>query len=955
MVRAFVAQATETEALEFALHHAVAAVGGLGGVVHLAGPWEGSALRLVVVDGLPEADARGFHERIVGRALPDGSEENALSGPAGAGWFAASEADRRADEEPAYAEVAGVLVVPLAAPRRALGTLSVICLSPPDADERCLVGEIASLVSERLARSLSADHAASSAAWPTRAHSSPLSEAVRSVSVGSWDWNIRTGELRYDVQATRVLGMEPHETRVRIGSWVDLVHPDDLPWVMADTEEAIRTQSLYGVEYRIRRPDGTTGWVQSRGRVIPGEDGRPGHLVGTVWDTTRTRVARDAVDDALRHMTDGFLAVDSEWRIMFVNAEADRALGPVPASGDRLLWDLPAGRAPGFEEACRRAVAENTPAGVDVRPPDSGRWYHLRLVPVPQGLTVYSTDITEARQRDAERESAARESAEQSAHIARLTGALAEAITMEDVVRATAEHVLRPFGAVRMAIITLSGGSAQTVGSLGYPADEPAALWAQDGGASPLTETVESRVPLFLGSPAEYRRRYPRSASALTDGGDRSWAFLPLVVSGRVTGCCLLAFPVPNAPRPEDRSVLAALCGLLAQALERARLYDAEHERAQELQRGLLPQRLPTVPAVDAAARYLPADRRLDIGGDWYDVIPLSAERAALVIGDVMGHGLSEAATMGRLRTAVRTLSELELPPDEILTHLNDLVSELGDDFYATCLYAVYDPTSRMCDFASAGHLPPVVVRPDGGAHVPRVPANAPLGAATPPFDVLRAEVPDGSLIALFTDGLVESRGHDIDDSVDRFTRLLAATAGDDGPPVAGGHDALDGLCDSLVTSLTATLRNRRDDAALLLARTHALTSENVAVWPLSAEPTAAARAREMIREQLTAWGLDDLVMTTELVVSELVANVVRHAQEPVTLRLLRGRSLVCEVSDGSLTTPHVRRAADTDEGGRGLQLVSALTHRWGARYSVAGKTIWTEQPLPETDERPQE
>ncbi|NJP67399.1 SpoIIE family protein phosphatase [Streptomyces sp. ventii] len=937
--------------MQFALHHAVAAVGGLGGVVHLTGPWEGSEPRLVVVDGLPEAEARGFHERIVGRAGPrpgDGKTDGKHSAPEGGGWVPAPEAAHGGVAD--HAEVAGVLVVPLATPRRVLGTLSVICLRPPEPAEREPLTEIASVVSERLGRSLSADHVASPPAWPARAHTSPLSEAVRSVSVGSWDWNIRTGELRYDVQATRVLGMEPHETVVRIGSWVDLVHPDDLPWVMADTEEAIRTRSLYGVEYRIRRPDGTTGWVQSRGRVIPGDDGRPGHLVGTVWDTTRTRVARDAVDDALRHMTDGFLAVDSEWRIMFVNAEADRALGPVPATGDRLLWDLPAGRAPGFEDACRRAVAENTPAGVDLRPSADGRWYHLRLVPVPQGLTVYSTDITEARRRDAERERAARESAEQSAHIARLTGALAEAITKEDVVRATAEHVLRPFGAARMAIITLAGGSAGVVGSLGYSAGEPAALWAQGEGASPLTDTAGSRVPLFLGSPAEYRRRYPRSAGTMTGVGDRSWAFLPLVVSGRVTGCCLLAFPVQDAPRSADRSVLAALCGLIAQALERARLYDAEHERAQELQRGLLPQHLPTVPAVDTAACYLPADRRLDIGGDWYDVIPLSAERAALVIGDVMGHGLSEAATMGRLRTAVRTLSELELPPDEILTHLNDLVSELGDDFYATCLYAVYDPTSRMCDFASAGHLPPVVVRPDGTAHVPRVPANAPLGAATPPFDVLRAEVPDGSLLALFTDGLVEARGHDIDDSVDRFTRLLAASARrddrDDAPTAEDG--GLDALCDALVTSLTATLRNRRDDAALLLARTHALTSENVAVWPLSAEATAASRAREMIRGQLTRWGLEDLVMTTELVVSELVANVVRHAQEPVTLRLLRGRSLVCEVSDGSLTTPHVRRAADTDEGGRGLQLVSALTHRWGARYSVAGKTIWTEQPLPE-------
>jgi anti-sigma regulatory factor (Ser/Thr protein kinase) len=427
-----------------------------------------------------------------------------------------------------------------------------------------------------------------------------------------------------------------------------------------------------------------------------------------------------------------------------------------------------------------------------------------------------------------------------------------------------------------------------------------------------------------------------------------------LIVSGGPIGCLVISFSRPRRFGEEDQALLTALSGLVAQALERARLYDAEHTRSQELQRGLLPLVLPSLPAVTTAARYLPATEGLEVGGDWYDVIPLSAERVALVIGDVMGHGLSEAATMGRLRTAVHTLVGLELPPDELLSRLNDLVSDLGDDFYATCLYAVYDPTDQLCTIARAGHPPPALVQPDGTVHFPQLPQNPPLGAATPPFETVELTVPEGSLLVLYTDGLVESAFRDIDSGMASLADTLANAQMPDGRDpgaTVADRDAdarhLDQLCTALTSALLPAKEQTSDDTAVLVARTHALTAADVACWELPEDPVAAGQARDHIRHQLTDWQLDDLMWTTELIASELVGNVIRHARGPVRLRLIRSRSLICEVTDGSLTTPHIRRAHETDEGGRGLQLIAALSQRWGTRYTSHGKCIWTEQLLP--------
>ncbi|MEW2305577.1 GAF domain-containing SpoIIE family protein phosphatase [Streptomyces sp. NPDC006655] len=291
---------------------------------------------------------------------------------------------------------------------------------------------------------------------------------------------------------------------------------------------------------------------------------------------------------------------------------------------------------------------------------------------------------------------------------------------------------------------------------------------------SAATDVLRSRTPRFVESPADFVRHYPDLEYLAEASPKKAWAFLPLIASGHAIGCCVVSFSRPHTFSEEERVLLTALSGMVAQALDRARLYDAEHTRAQGLQRGLLPRSLPSLPAVSAAARYLPAGRGGEVGGDWYDVIRLSSGRVAMVIGDVMGHGIAEAATMGRLRTAVCTLADLDMDPDELLSHLNGLVGDLGDDYYATCLYAVFDPVTRLCSFSVAGHPPPLIVLPDGTVHCPDVTVDPPLGAAEPPFETLELNVPDDSLLVFCTDGLVESATRDIDQGLAELGCILA-------------------------------------------------------------------------------------------------------------------------------------------------------------------------------------
>ncbi|MGW1785271.1 SpoIIE family protein phosphatase [Streptomyces sp. NPDC002143] len=396
----------------------------------------------------------------------------------------------------------------------------------------------------------------------------------------------------------------------------------------------------------------------------------------------------------------------------------------------------------------------------------------------------------------------------------------------------------------------------------------------------------------------------------------------------------------------DDLAVTEDLVARVAICLDNARRYTRERGLALTLQRNLLPRGPALHTGLETAARYRPAGGSAQVGGDWFDVIPLPAARLGLVVGDVVGHGIHASATMGRLRTAVRTLADIDLPPDELLTHLDDIVThaaheeesadtstEIPGDLGATCLYAVYDPVSRTCTMARAGHPAPVVVHPDGTAQVIDLPAGPPLGLGSLPFEATELTMPEGSLLVLFTDGLIEARDQDIDDGYNALLRALTSPA-----------PSLDTLCDTVLETLRP--HPHTDDIALLIARTSALAPDHVASWDLPSDPAVVAEARKRAADRLTSWGLDEEVFTTELVVSELVTNAIRHATGPIRLRLIMDQSLICEVSDSSGTTPHMRRARLSDEGGRGLLLVAHLTERWGTRHTLSGKTIWAEQFL---------
>ncbi|MET9481886.1 SpoIIE family protein phosphatase [Streptomyces sp. NPDC006638] len=454
-----------------------------------------------------------------------------------------------------------------------------------------------------------------------------------------------------------------------------------------------------------------------------------------------------------------------------------------------------------------------------------------------------------------------------------------------------------------------------------------------------------------LRTSTSWRTGDPEYAGRILDEGVHSLITAPMLSRGDTMG--VLSFWRSRQDEPfdeEDVSLAEELAAKGAVAIDNARRYTRERSTALTLQRSLLPQRLPEQAAVEVASRYLPTGELGGVGGDWFDVIPLSGTRVALVVGDVVGHGLHAAAAMGRLRTAVRTLADVDLPPDELLTHLDDLVIRLADgeqysaelhdpaavaDLGATCLYAVYDPVSRRCTLATAGHPLPVVITPDGSVAPVTGHIGPPLGIGGLPFETTELELEPSSVLALYTDGLIESREHDIDRGIAELCRALAR-------PAATLEEACDIVTGALLPDRPA------DDVALLLARTRALSPDQVATWDIPADPAEVERARRLVVEQLEAWGLTEAAFITELVASELVTNAVRHGAPPIRLRIIRDRTLICEVSDGSSTAPHLRRARETDEGGRGLLLVAGLTQSWGTRQTTTGKTIWCEQPLPD-------
>ncbi|MFI0722345.1 SpoIIE family protein phosphatase [Streptomyces sp. NPDC021224] len=520
-------------------------------------------------------------------------------------------------------------------------------------------------------------------------------------------------------------------------------------------------------------------------------------------------------------------------------------------------------------------------------------------------------------------------------------------------------------GAEDLGGTTDGSGELRRVAFASSVSDAPVAMAGDDD------DTSAEEGPVSVGAVHRYRfssasARALRTAQPQVldgDGGQdlggalvQSTLVVPMVARDTVLGLVQFSRAKGSEPFAErDRMLAEELAARAAIFIDNARLYRREHERALILQRSLLPPDDPEAAGLDIACRYLPGSMETEVGGDWFDVIELPGHRTALVVGDVMGRGLRAAVAMGELRTAVRTLAMLDLEPGEVLSALDEVVrglgaptpgrtrraaakergdSDLTEVYLATCVYVVYDAVTRRCTIANAGHLPPAVVEPGEQPMLLELPRGVPLGVGGEPFEESEVELGEGALLALYTDGLVESRNLPLDEGLDAFRSSL------DGP-----ERPLEDICDHVLATLDTA--HGEDDIALLMARIQGLPAEQVGDWSLKPQPTSVARARELARDQLLAWDLGDLVDTTELLVSELVTNALRHGYGDIRLRLLLDRTLVCEVWDSALVQPRRRRARDTDEGGRGLQLVTMLSESWGSRRTHRGKTVWFELALP--------
>ncbi len=466
---------------------------------------------------------------------------------------------------------------------------------------------------------------------------------------------------------------------------------------------------------------------------------------------------------------------------------------------------------------------------------------------------------------------------------------------------------------------------------LRYPAHTPY-FRCMDTGA-PVLETTISDVQASKIAKAWRRRPVAKLLSGV------SMLMLPLIARGTMLG--FFACTRQEGFRRFDAYDIEVGMDFASRAavfIDNARRFSREHATALTLQRSMLPTGLSYPSSVEVKHRYLPGSKLIEVGGDWYESISLPGGRVALVVGDVAGHGVRAAVTMGRLRTAIHTLAMLELAPAESLQQLDELMHSLGErePHFATCAYAVYDAVSGECEIAVAGHLPPLLVHPDGSNELLEVPPAPPLGIGDGEVESRLFKIEDGSLFVLYTDGLVENKGQDISDGLARLQGIFGP-----GSP----ERPLEELCKASLDGVYSD--HQRDDIALLIARLNRLPEDCHASWTFAPKLTSVREARSVLAEPLKRWDLEDLIPTTELLVSELVTNAVKYSRGDVTLRLVNEKALVCEVLDNSGALPRLRQASSDDENGRGLQVVRQLSHRWGARRTATGKVVWCEQLLP--------
>ncbi|MGW7287182.1 SpoIIE family protein phosphatase [Streptomyces sp. NPDC054847] len=539
---------------------------------------------------------------------------------------------------------------------------------------------------------------------------------------------------------------------------------------------------------------------RSEPRILPVVAGRP--------DATPAMAAADFAE----RLPGGSCSLDLEGRITYLSSGAAELLG---RDAGQLLGTLPWQSLPWlddptYEDRYRAAVISREPVAFTAcRPPDS--WLDFQLYPDASGISVRIVPADAGSSHAPSRQSMSTASparAGQLYQLVHLAAALTEVVGVQDVVDLIADQIMPAFGAQGLVLSAAEAGRLRITGHRGYPSHVVERLdgLPLDTSFTPAGQTLTTGIPSFFSDPEQMRRIYPE---APVISGKQAWAFLPLIISGRPVGCCILSYDHPHAFKAEERAVLTSLAGLVAQALDRARLYDTKQQLAHGLQQSLLPHTLPAVDGLRVAARYLPATRGMDIGGDFYDLLRLGDTTAAAVIGDVQGHNVAAAALMGQVRTGVHAHATLGTSPDQVLSRTNRLLTDLDPGLFTSCLYAHLDfARGRLC-VATAGHPPPLLRLPDRHT-VPLDVSPGPLLGVDPDATYPVTEIPltAGLMLALYTDGLVESPGVDLDDSVARLAHCLDR---------ADGRD-LDLVIDDLLEEVRP-IRQNTDDIALLLLR----------------------------------------------------------------------------------------------------------------------------------------
>ncbi|MFC8428426.1 SpoIIE family protein phosphatase [Streptomyces sp. NPDC057253] len=644
----------------------------------------------------------------------------------------------------------------------------------------------------------------------------PSAPAIR---VGLFDWNLDTGALAVDDELCAIFGIAPRAFDGRAATLTAHIEPADLPGFESAARAAVEEGHLLAHCLRILDGHGGHRVVELWGRVPESPDGSESscHLVGAVLDSGSGMAAVAAIE----RLADGFFALSPDGRLAYANhsledllrVRQDELLG-------RRLWDvLPWLTDPVYEDRYRAAAVSQQPVSFLVRrPPDE--WLVFSLHPGAQGMTGWASrvrqpvpagtgpgaPVTEEGPPFSSAPSPAAPRVGSLYRVLTLGSALTKAATAIEVFDAVADQLLPAFGGQKLAIAVVEEQRLHLLAQRGWAKRFVARFEGSPLHARlPVTDALTSGVPLFIESREQLRENYPE----LLVGHTNSWAFLPLIASNHPVGACILGFDDIHRFPDEERGVLTALGGLIGQALERARLYDAEFALARGLQNALLPHRLPALPGLHVTGRYLPGTRGMDIGGDWYDVIP-TGDEVALIVGDVEGHNVPAAAAMGQLRSAMRAFVAAGHRPSEVVAGTNRLHMDLDPVLLASCCYAQFHPRSGIVRLVRAGHLPPLLRLPDGHTEVLDLPGGPLLGIdATARFPESELRLAPGSVLALYTDGLIERRDSDIGSDVERLRGALARLGG-------GG---LDDLADGLLRDACHATPDRADDIAVLLTQ----------------------------------------------------------------------------------------------------------------------------------------